>query len=152
MLEVETVKDAESLVGKSLGTSDWFLIDQQMVDDFAKLTRDMNWIHVDVQKAATQLPDGRTIVHGMLTLSLVIHLGAKIFSIRRRKHGINYGADRVRFTAPIPVGSRIRLHRSLKAYEPVEGGARLTFLNTIEVKGSERPAMLADTISIVYSA
>jgi acyl dehydratase len=152
MLEVETVEDAKALTGQLLGISQWLLIDQQMVDEFANLTRDRNWIHVDVERAKRELPGGKTIVHGMLTLSLVIHLGADIFSIRRRKHGINYGADRVRFTAPVPVGSRVRLQRTLQAYEPVAGGARLTFSNRIEVEGAERPAMVAETISIVYAA
>ncbi|WP_459617344.1 MaoC family dehydratase [Bordetella sp. 2513F-2] len=150
MLELETLEELRSYVGKKLGTSDWITIDQQKIDAFAAITGDENWIHVDVARAARELPDGRTIAHGMLTLSLVTYLGAQICRIRRREKGINYGSNKVRFTAPVQAGRRIRLHRTLDKFEPVEGGARLTFGNTMEIEGSEKPALVAQTVSMVY--
>ncbi len=151
MNQVETLEDARVLVGSKLGTSDWLLIEQGMLDDFARITNDQSWIHVDVGRARLELPEGKTIAQGMLTLSLAIHLGATIFGIRRRRHALNYGTNRVRFTCPVKVGSRIRLHRSLKNFAPVPGGARLTFEDSMEIEGETRLALVAEIISLVYA-
>jgi acyl dehydratase len=151
MLEVNTPYDLEQYVGKALGTSDWIEIDQARIDAFARVSGDDNWIHVDVERARRELPGGKTLAHGMLTLSLVTHLGAGICRVRERARGINYGSNKVRFTAPVPCGARIRLHRTLERYEAVEGGARLTFGNRMEIEGSERPVMVAETISVMYA-
>ncbi|ARP85164.1 MaoC family dehydratase [Bordetella genomosp. 9] len=151
MLEVNTPYDLEPYVGKLLGTSDWLEIDQARIDAFAQVSGDDNWIHVDVERARRELPGGKTIAHGMLTLSLVTYLGADICRVRERARGINYGSNKVRFTAPVQCGARIRLHRTLERYEPVEGGVRLTFGNRMEIEGVERPAMVAETISLMYA-
>ncbi|ARP89152.1 enoyl-CoA hydratase [Bordetella genomosp. 9] len=151
MLEVNTPYDLEPYVGKLLGTSDWLEIDQARIDAFAQVSGDDNWIHVDVERARRELPGGKTIAHGMLTLSLVTYLGADICRVRERARGINYGSNKVRFTAPVQCGARIRLHRTLVRYEPVEGGVRLTFGNRMEIEGVERPAMVAETISLMYA-
>jgi acyl dehydratase len=151
MLEVETPADMQRYVGQKLGTSDWFAIDQDRIDAFAEITGDKNWIHVDVARAGRELPGGKTIAHGMLTLSLVTHLGSAIVRVRERSKGINYGSNKVRFTAPVMCGARIRLHRTLEKFEAVEGGARLTFGNTMEIEGSERPALVAETVSMIYA-
>jgi acyl dehydratase len=151
MLEVNTPYDLEPYVGKLLGTSDWLEIDQARIDAFAKVSGDDNWIHVDVERARRELPGGKTLAHGMLTLSLVTYLGFGIVRVRERARGINYGSNKVRFTAPVYCGARIRLHRTLERYEPVEGGVRLTFGNRMEIEGGERPAMVAETISIMYA-
>jgi acyl dehydratase len=151
MLEVDTPFDLEPYVGKALGTSDWLEIDQARIDAFARVSGDENWIHVDVERARRELPGGKTIAHGMLTLSLVTHLGAGICRVRQRSRGINYGSNKVRFTAAVQCGARIRLHRTLERYEPVEGGVRLTFGNRMEIEGVERPAMVAETISVMYA-
>jgi acyl dehydratase len=151
MLEVQTPADMAAYVGKKIGTSDWLLIDQQRIDDFARVSGDENWIHIDVERASRELPQGKTIAHGMLTFSLVTFLGAQISRVVERSRGINYGSNKVRFTAPVPVGSRIRLHRTLEKCEILEGGARLTFGNSIEIEGAERPALVAETISMVYA-
>ncbi len=151
MLEVQTPADMADYVGKKIGTSDWLLIDQQRIDDFARVSGDDNWIHIDVERASRELPHGKTIAHGMLTFSLVTFLGAQISRVVERSRGVNYGSNKVRFTAPVPVGSRIRLHRTLEKCEIVEGGARLTFGNSIEIEGTERPALVAETISMVYA-
>jgi acyl dehydratase len=151
MLEVQTPSDMQQYVGKELGVSDWLVIDQQRIDDFARITGDDNWIHVDVERAKRELPGGKTIAHGMLTLSLVTYLGSAISRVRERSRGINYGSNKVRFTAPVQCGARIRLRRTLVSCDPMEGAVRLTFGNTIEVEGSDRPAMVAETVSVVYA-
>jgi acyl dehydratase len=96
------------------------------------------------------LPDGKTIAHGLLTLSLMPRLAAQTLKIRQRSRSINYGSNKVRFPAPVKCGARLRLHRALEKFEPVEGGARLTFSNVMEIEGEERPAMAAESISVVY--
>ena len=151
MLEIETLADLRSYVGKPLGTSDWVTIDQQRIDDFSRVSGDDNWIHVDVERAKKELPGGRTMAHGMLTLSLVTWLGGKILRVRQRSRGINYGSNKVRFTAPVLCGARIRLHRTLEKFEAVEGGARLTFGNRMEIEGSDKPALVAETMSVIYA-
>jgi acyl dehydratase len=151
MLEVETVEDLKPYVGKPLGTSDWLAIDQERIDDFARVSGDDTWIHVDVERAKRELPGGKTMAHGMLTLSLVTYLGGRILRVRQRSRGINYGSNKVRFTAPVLCGARIRLHRTLEKYEPIEGGARLTFGNRMEIEGEEKPALVAQTISVLYA-
>jgi acyl dehydratase len=150
MIEVETPVDMERYVGQKLGTSDWTIVDQAKIDAFAKLTGDNNWIHIDVERAARELPGGKTIAHGLLTLSLMPYLAAQTLHIRRRSRSINYGSNRIRFPAPVKCGARLRLHRSLDKFEPVEGGARMTFSNLMEIEGEDRPAMAAESISIVY--
>jgi acyl dehydratase len=151
MLELKTPYDFEAYVGKKLGTSDWMTIDQKLIDDFAAVSGDRNWIHIDVDRAKQELPDGKTIAHGMLTLSLVTDLGANIAKVLERSKGVNYGSNKVRFTAPVQVGSRIRLHRTLLKFERAEGGARLTFSNEVEIEGKQRPALVAETISMMYA-
>jgi acyl dehydratase len=150
VIEVDKPGDMQRYVGQKLGTSDWVVVDQEKIDGFAKLTGDDNWIHVDVDRAARELPDGKTIAHGLLTLSLMPHLAAQTLKIRQRSRSINYGSNKIRYPAPVKCGARLRLHRSLEKFEPVDGGARLTFSNVMEIEGEERPAMAAETISVVY--
>jgi acyl dehydratase len=150
MLVVETAAELENHVGQLLGTSEWVLIDQEKIDAFGKITGDENWIHMDVERAKRELPGGKTIAHGLLTLSLITHLGTTICTVRRRSKGINYGSNKVRFTAPVVCGARVRLHRTLKEYERIQGGARLTYDNVMEIEGESRPAFVAETISITY--
>jgi acyl dehydratase len=146
MLSVERPADLIDYAGKKLGTSDWVLIDQAMIDAFAEATGDKSWFHVDPERAKREMPGGRTIAHGFLTLSLVAHLSSTIYEIRQRRRGVNYGMNRLRFTAPVPAGSRVRLHETLTAAEAIEGGVRLTMDCTIELEGEQRPAMLAEMI------
>ena len=150
MIEFERPADLASHVGKSLGTSEWLLVDQHMIDQFAEATGDHQWIHVDVERAKRELPGGRTIAHGYLTLSLLPKLSSTVYRIRQRSRGVNYGSNRVRFTGTVPSGSRIRLHQTLLALEPIEGGHRLTIESRIEVEGQERPALVAETLSLAY--
>jgi acyl dehydratase len=150
MIEVDRPADMQAHVGRKLGTSEWIIVDQQKIDDFARLTGDDNWIHVDVERAARELPEGKTIAHGLLTLSLMPYLAAQTLKIRKRSRSINYGSNKIRFPAAVKCGARLRLHRTLQKFEPVEGGARLTFSNIMEIEGEERPAMAAESISVVY--
>lgn len=150
MLELETLSDLEPYVGRHLGTSDWLTIEQARIDEFARVTGDHNWIHVDVERARRELPQGRTIAHGMLTLSLLTCLSATIWRLRQRFKAVNYGSNKVRFTAPVMSGARIRLHRTLERFDPVDGGARLTFGNSVQIEDEDRPALVAETLTIVY--
>jgi acyl dehydratase len=151
VLEIESVEALRAHIGQRLGSSDWVVVDQAMIDQFAEATGDHQWIHVDVERAKREMPGGRTIAHGYLTLSLLPRLNANIYSIKSRKRGVNYGSNKVRFTAPVPSGARVRGHLSLKAIEPVgKGCSRLVTEATVEVEGSERPALVAETLSLVY--
>ena len=138
--------DLQALVGREIGVSDWIGVDQQRIDQFAAATGDHQWIHVDPVRAADG-PFGRTIAHGFLTLSLVPEMFATAFDIADVHMGVNYGLNRVRFTAPVPSGSRVRGHFVLKAYEPIEGGAQLTVEVRVELEGSAKPACVAETLS-----
>jgi acyl dehydratase len=150
MTEVDKPADMDALVGQKLGTSDWVEVTQAMIDMFADATGDHQWIHVDRERAAREMPGGRTIAHGFLTLSLLPRLGQGIYRIRNRSRTINYGSNKVRFTHPVASGSRVRLHLTLKASEPIEGGRRLFAENTVEIEGEARPALVAETISLAF--
>lgn len=149
MLTVENPADLKDHVGQKLGTSEWFTIDQQMIDDFARATGDMNWIHVDVERAKREMPGGKTIAHGFLTLSLIPRLSKTVYHIQQRAKGFNYGSNRVRFTAPVPVGSRVRLTETLKEAVDTDAGLRLTFDCVIEIEGRARPAMVAEILVLM---
>ena len=150
MLEVERAADLAQYVGQKLGISEWVSVDQAMIDAFADATGDHQWIHVDVERARRELPGGRTIAHGYLTLSLLPRLAAGISRIRHYGRGINYGANKVRFTAPVPSGSRVRLHQVLKHIGQIPGGVRLTYEATVEIEGGTRAALVAETLSLIY--
>ncbi|MBX9698017.1 MAG: MaoC family dehydratase [Acetobacteraceae bacterium] len=151
MLEVETVEALKAHIGKTLGSSDWLTVDQKMIDQFAEATGDHQWIHIDVERAKREMPGGKTIAHGYLTLSLLPKLNQGIFRITKRKRGVNYGSNKVRFTAPVPAGARVRGHLKLKGIEALGNGcSRLTMEASVEVEGNERPALVAETLSLVY--
>ncbi len=150
MLEVEDIEALKAYVGKKLGHGEWLLVDQKMIDQFAEATGDHQWIHIDVERAKKEMPGGKTIAHGYLTLSLLPKLNQSIFKVKKRSRGVNYGSNKVRFTAPVPAGSRVRGHLTLKHVEPKPGGAQLTMEASVEVEGSERPALVAETLSMVY--
>jgi acyl dehydratase len=142
--------ELKQAVGRQLGTSDWLEISQERIDLFAEATGDHQWIHVDPERAA-QGPFGSTIAHGYLTQSLVNHFLPQIVEVRGVRMGINYGADRLRFPAPVPVGSRIRGSAQLLAAEDTKDGAVQAKIRvTVEIEGAERPACVIDTISRYY--
>ncbi len=143
MLTVETPKDLKQHIGKTLGPSDWITVDQAMIDKFAEATGDHQWIHVDVERAKKEMPGGKTIAHGYLTLSLLPRLAPTLLKVNKRKRGINYGSNKIRFTNPVPAGSRIRLKQTIKAVEDVPDNG--------VVEGQERPALVAEILGIQYS-
>ena len=138
-------------VGQEIGVSDWVEVSQERINRFAEATGDHQWIHVDVERAKRELPGGKTIAHGYLTLSLLPRLAPTLMSIANRRRGLNYGSNKIRFISPVPADARIRLRQKLLKVEPVEdNGMRVTSQMTMEVEGSDKPAMVAETISIVY--
>jgi len=152
MLTVETPKDLKQHIGKTLGPSDWVTVDQAMIDKFAEVTGDHQWIHVDVERAKKEMPGGKTIAHGYLTLSLLPRLAPTLLKVNKRKRGVNYGSNKIRFTNTVPAGSRIRLKQTIKAVEDVpDNGVRITSEMVIEVEGQERPALVAEILGIQYS-
>lgn len=149
MLTAEHALDLKAYEGQELGTSDWVTVAQQNIDDFARLTGDDHWIHVDVERAKTEMPEGRTIAHGLFILSFAPALQRQIYRIEQRGRGFNYGYDRVRFVSPVPVGSRVRLKQTLVAAERHEKGTRLEIEATIEIEGETRPAIVARNIILI---
>src|ERR671926_192521 len=122
MLEVDRAADMKAYEGQEIGVSDWYTVTQEQIDKFADATGDHQWIHVDVERAKKEMPGGKTIAHGWLTLSLVPRMASTIVRVKQRSRGINYGANRVRFTGPVPAGARIRLKLTFKSVEKIEGG------------------------------
>jgi acyl dehydratase len=148
---VNATKDTlDALVGTEIGVSDWIAIDQDRIDKFADATGDHQWIHVDVARAAREIPGGKTIAHGFLTLSLIPMLTKGLLNIEGVKTGINYGSDRVRFTQMVPVGARIRARQKLKSVTPKSGGLQLIDEVTVEIEGETRPALIAELIRLLY--
>lgn len=145
------IKDLPGMVGQEVGVSDWVEITQERVNQFAEATGDHQWIHVDVERAKKDMPGGKTIAHGFLTLSLIPMLNSQISHINNVRNGINYGCNKVRFTSPVQAGSRVRARAKLIAADPMDkGGVRLTNQVTIEIEGQDRPACVAETMAIVY--
>lgn len=145
-----TPADLAKRAGGALGTSDWLAVDQPMIDAFADATGDRQWIHVDVARARRELAGGSTIAHGYLLLALLPRLEKTIWTIELRSRGLNYGLDRVRFVSPVPAGTRVRLHQTLRRAEAVARGTRFVLENTLEIEGHDRPALVADTIALIY--
>jgi len=132
-------------VGTDLGPTDWLVIDQARVDQFAQATNDHQWIHVDPQRAADG-PYGGTIAHGLLTLSLLPHFMHQLYRVDNVAMAINYGFNKVRFITPVPVGSRLRALSKLTTVTEVSGGVQATLTTTIEVEGSDKPAAVVESI------
>jgi acyl dehydratase len=150
---VDTVEEVKSLVGQELSVGDWLEITQDRVNQFADVTGDHQWIHVDVERAKAS-PLGGPIAHGFLTLSLIPLLGQAREGIRvslPHKQVFNYGLNRVRFISPVKVGARIRMRTTLQAFDEVSPGVfQITNVQTIEIEGGERPAMVAESLVRMY--
>lgn len=142
--------DLQGLVGQEIGVSDWVLVDQQRVNTFADATGDHQWIHIDVERATREM--GGPIAHGYLTLSLIPFLGAGILRVTGVSRGINYGSEKVRFTNMVRVGKRVRMRQKMISCQPKAGGLQMINECTIEIEGEDRPACIAETISILYGA
>lgn len=145
-----SLKDLPSLVGRDVAVSDWLTVTQERINQFAEATGDHQWIHVDVEQAKAG-PFGAPIAHGFLTLSLLPWFADSALNLTDVRMGVNYGLNRVRFTAPVPVGSRLRAHFKLLQCDPVDnGGQQLTWLVSIEREGSDKPVCVAESINRRY--
>jgi len=144
-----TLEELPALVGTEIGPSDWLEITQERVNTFADATDDHQWIHVDPERAKDG-PFGAPIAHGFLSLSLIIPLWSSIFDVEGVTTKVNYGLDRVRFTSPVPVGSRIRMTATITKVDEVKGGVQLTTSGTLEIEGQERPALVVDFLARFY--
>ena len=145
MRTFETIAELKDLVGQEIGVSDWITVTQERIRLFAEATNDHQWIHLDAERAKAG-PFGTTIAHGFLTLSLLPEMAASAFEVRETRMGVNYGLNKVRFPAPVPSGSRLRGHFRLLKFEPLEGGAQLTFEVRMEREGSEKPVCVAESV------
>ncbi|HEX3765704.1 MAG TPA: MaoC family dehydratase [Kofleriaceae bacterium] len=145
-----SIQELDGRVGQEVAVSPWVEILQDRIDQFAKATGDFQWIHVDPERAR-QSPFGGTIAHGFLTLSLLPMLTESAITVTDRTMGINYGLNKVRFTAPVPVGSRLRGRFTLRKVEPIDGGVQTTWSVVIEREGSDKPVMVAETIGRYYA-
>ena len=148
---VEGIEGVLGLVGRHLGHTDWVTITQEQVDRFAEATGDHQWIHVDPERAARESPYGGPIAHGYLTLSLLVPLVSQTYTISDATMGVNYGLNKVRFPAPVPVGSKVRARVTLKDVEEVAGGLQNTFAVTIEREGGDKPVCIAEWVTRAYA-
>ena len=149
MIEID-VRTIGNRVGEQIAVSDWLEVTQARINQFADATGDHQWIHVDPARAAVELPSKGTIAHGFLTLSLLSTLIRESIRFTGLRMAINYGLNRVRFPAPVPVGSRIRARLTVQAVDDFEGGHQIVWLATVDVEGSEKPALVAEWIIRLY--
>ncbi len=148
---IEGVDELRSLVGQEVGVSDWLEVTQRMIDGFAEITRDDQWIHTDVERCKRESPFGTTIAHGFLTLSLLSYLHRETVQVGgNAKMGINYGLNRVRFVSPVRVGSKIRTRGKVLAVDDFAQGVQVTWQINVELEGSDKPALVAEWIGRIY--
>jgi acyl dehydratase len=144
--------DLETRIGTEIGVSDWLLIDQERIAQFADATSDHQWIHLDPERAARELPTGKTIAHGYLTISLIPYLTKGFLKFEGATRVINYGLNKVRFMTMVPVGARVRARQKLLEVRPRVGAVQTLCEVTIEIEGEKRPACVAETISLFFTA
>jgi acyl dehydratase len=149
MRVIQGIEELRQMVGQELGVSDWFTVSQERINAFADVTEDHQWIHIDVERAKRETPWGTTIAHGFLTLSLLPALSHPIYRVEGTKARINYGLDKVRFPTPVPAGARIRARVKMTGLEPQgEGRYKGSFVTTVELEGSEKPACIAESLAL----
>jgi acyl dehydratase len=146
----QNVAELKALVGSPIGVSDWVTIDQTRIDQFAAVTGDDQWIHVDPVRAAAGM-FGSTVAHGFLTLSLLPLFIRSSHKVNGARMSVNYGLNRVRFPAPVPVNSRLRGHFKLLAFEPIEGGVQLITEVSVEREGQSKPVCVAESVGRLYT-
>ncbi len=147
---IKTMDDARALVGAEIGLSDWAVIDQNRIDQFAEATTDYQWIHVDTERAARELPDGKTIAHGYLTLALIPALTGNFIEVENLTRAINFGVNKVRFYTPVPAGARVRARVNVLKAQRRAGALLLTSVVRIEVEGERKPACVAETLGMYF--
>jgi acyl dehydratase len=150
MRVIASVEELKALIGQEVAVTGWVDINQERVNMFADATGDHQWIHLDVERSRKESPYGGTIAHGFLTLSLLPMLMESAVSMPNCKMGVNYGLNKVRFPAPVPVGSRVRARMTLLEVEDIEGGAQITWKVTIERDGGDKPVCVAESIARRY--
>lgn len=151
ILEVKDFKAFRELEGKAIPTGDWLTITQEMINDFAKATMDFQWIHVDVEKAAKYSPFKKPVAHGFMSVSLLAKLLGDSVHVKSVKMGVNYGLNKVRFPSPVLVDSKVRLSGRVSKIEDYgENGLKITWNCEVEIKGSEKPACVAEFISLMF--
>ncbi|MEM7762813.1 MAG: MaoC family dehydratase [Pseudomonadota bacterium] len=150
MVEISSVADAQALIGTEVGVSDWLEITQAQIDQFASATGDDQWIHVDSERAARELPNGKTIAHGYLTLALIPKLTAEFVQLHGLQRTINFGCNKVRFSTMISPGDRVRIRTSIVSARKRAGALYLVSEHRIEVEGQRKPACTADTIVMYF--
>ena len=145
-----TLAELPSLKGSALGTSEWFEITQDRVNTFADATDDHQWIHVDVERASRESPFGGPVGHGFLTLSLFVPMFSQVLIVTDAAMAVNYGLNKVRFPAPVPVGSKIRLAATLVDVREITGGLMLTVGGVVEREGSDKPVCVLEAVTVFY--
>ncbi|MCE3606208.1 MaoC family dehydratase [Massilia sp. P8910] len=151
MREFATLADMQALTGQELAVSDWVEITQERVNLFADATEDHQWIHVDLERCARESPFGGPVAHGFLTLSLISGLFERALRMVDAKMVVNYGLNKVRFPAPVPVGSRVRARLTLQQVEPIDGGAQLEWSVVVEREGGTKPVCVAELLIRRYA-
>ena len=147
---ITSIDDAKALVGEEVGLSDWVVIDQHRIDQFAEATADHQWIHVDTERAGREMPDGKTIAHGYLTLALIPAFTSDFVHVENLARAINFGLNKVRFYAPVPVGSRLRGRAVVLKAQQRAGALLLTSEVRLEVEGQRKPACVAETLGMYF--
>ena len=147
---IKSIDDAKALEGEEVGVSDWVVIDQNRIDEFAEATTDYQWIHVDTERAGRELPDGKTIAHGYLTLALIPALTGNFIEVENLKRAINFGLNKVRFMAPVPEGARVRARATVTQARQRAGALLLTSKVKIEIEGERKPACVAETLGMYF--
>ena len=151
MTEIPDFSVLQQRLGQEIAVSDWFEMSPDRISQFAETTEDRQWIHLDTARAPTESPYGTTIAHGFLTLSLLSHLSERTFGFSDRKMGVNYGLNRVRFTAPVPSGSRVRARFTLQKFERLaDGGIQVTWNTVVEREGADKPVLIAEWLGRHY--
>lgn len=147
---ITSIDDAKALEGQEVGLSDWAVIDQNRIDQFAEATTDHQWIHVDTERAARELPDGKTIAHGYLTLALIPALTGNFVEVKNLTRAINFGLNKVRFYTPLPSGSRVRARATVLQARQRAGALLLTSEVRIEIENERKPACVAETLGMYF--
>ena len=147
---ITSIDDAKAIIGEEVGLSDWAVIDQNRIDQFAEATADHQWIHVDTERAARELPDGKTIAHGYLTLALIPALTGNFVEVRNMTRAINFGLNKVRFYTPLQVGARVRARATVLQARRRAGALLLTSEVRIEIENERKPACVAETLGMYF--
>lgn len=150
MYEVSSIEDAKALEGVEVGLSEWVIIDQHRIDQFAEATGDYQWIHVDTERAAKEMPNGKTIAHGYLTLALIPALTVDFVQMRNLTRAINFGVNKVRFYTPVQVGDRVRARATVLQARRRAGALLLTSETRVEVEHERKPACVAETLGMYF--